>query len=183
MRYPRTETAEKHERILEAAGRLLRERGMTGVSVAEIMKAAGLTHGPFYHHFASKEALVAESIETISASAIKDMQALAPDAEGRASFIAGYLSLAHRDDPGRGCPLAALGPEGAREPVVRSALGRHLKASLDALTAHFPWPGRSPTRGEAIHTLAAMVGAMILARSTDDEVLRGEILDEVRRRH
>src|SRR5271155_3143577 len=62
MRYPAAETAEKHERILNEAARLFRERGFSGVSVSEIMKATGLTHGPFYNHFDSKEELMAESV-------------------------------------------------------------------------------------------------------------------------
>jgi TetR/AcrR family transcriptional regulator, transcriptional repressor for nem operon len=179
MRYPAAETAERHERILKAAGRLFRQRGLTGVSVSEVMKATGLTHGPFYNHFASKEDLISESIGVITSEAVRDLRNCPANEAGRRSYLAGYLSEAHCADPGGGCPLAALGPEGAREPGVRSALARHLAASLDALASHFPWSSKARARRDAIHAMAAMVGAIVLARSTDDEDLRREILDGV----
>src|SRR5471030_3162784 len=100
MRYPAAETAEKHQRILDAASRLFRERGFSGVSVGEIMKETGLTHGPFYNHFASKEALIAESLAHITCKSLEGIDEVSPDAAGKAAYLASYLSEGHRDAPG-----------------------------------------------------------------------------------
>src|SRR5476649_1905235 len=159
MRYPAAETAEKHQRILDAASRLFRERGFDGVSVAEIMKATGLTHGPFYNHFASKEALMAEGV---------------------VDYVQDYLSEAHRNDPGDGCLMSALGSEVSRVPAVRTGFTAHVRSSIASLAEHFPWSAKRHARRDAIRMLSAMVGAMTLARAVDDEALSEEILREVR---
>src|SRR6266702_4412292 len=111
MRYPVEETAEKHARILEQASILFRERGFSGVSVSEVMKATGLTHGAFYNHFASKDDLIAKCIDDASGKALELLQADidSPDRVNR--YIRGYLTEDHRDDPGNGCVMAALASE------------------------------------------------------------------------
>ncbi|MDR3463258.1 MAG: TetR/AcrR family transcriptional regulator [Beijerinckiaceae bacterium] len=180
MRYPAAETAEKHQRILDEASRLFRERGFAGVSVGEIMKATGLTHGPFYNHFASKQALMAEGIRHASEKTLTDLRAVPGTGEGRSAYVARYLSADHRDAPGQGCLMAALACEISREPEVKRSFTLHLKTYIDTFTRHFPWPRKQDARGDAIRMLSSMVGALILARAVDDDVLADEILREVK---
>ena len=176
LRYPAAETALKHEKILEAASRLFRERGFAGVSVAEIMKATGLTHGPFYNHFASKEALMAESIQHASGKALAELDGTSPSGAGRASFVQGYLSLSHRDAPGDGCLMAALAGEIGREPVVRQSFTEHLRTTIEKLTGLFPGGTGRARRRETIQMVSTMVGALVLSRAVDDPALSAEIL-------
>jgi TetR/AcrR family transcriptional repressor of nem operon len=178
MRYPAAETAEKHARIVEQAGRLFRERGFSGVSVGEIMKETGLTHGPFYNHFASKEALIAESLARVSCVSLEGVASASSDAAGKAAYIAAYLSPSHRDNPGVGCMMAALGPDIGREPGVRPTFTAHLKAIVELMASHFPWSARRNARRDTIRALSAMVGAVVLARAVDDDALSEEILRE-----
>jgi TetR/AcrR family transcriptional regulator, transcriptional repressor for nem operon len=178
MRYPAAETAEKHRRILTAASRLFRERGFAGVSVAEIMQATGLTHGPFYNHFPSKHALMAEAIGHASAETFERIAETDPSAAGKAAYLAAYFSRAHRDDPGDGCLMAALASEIGREPAAKPAMTAHVKGVIAKLAAHFPWGRKRDARGDTIRLLATSVGALILARAVDDEALSAEILRE-----
>jgi TetR/AcrR family transcriptional repressor of nem operon len=181
MRYPAAETAAKHERILEEASRLFRERGFSGVSVAEIMKATGLTHGPFYNHFASKEALMAESLAHASDQSLAGLGAAASQSpEAMKAYVQGYLSMAHVAAPGTGCLMASLGPEVSREAPVKPGFTAHLKRSIAGMAEHFPFGAKRHARRDAIRLLAAMVGAVVLARATDDSALAEEILREVR---
>src|SRR6516164_8877613 len=125
MRYPSDQTAERHETILQEAAKLFRERGFNGAGVAEIMKAAGLTHGAFYAHFPSKEALEAEAVERAFAQSDNSIYALTANAgHPKRAFLDSYLSASHRDHPGSGCVMAALGPEIARDPAVRKPFTR-----------------------------------------------------------
>jgi len=176
MRYPAAETAEKHERILQAASRLFRERGFSGVSVAEIMKATGLTHGPFYNHFASKEALMAESLELAMRASFEDLGAVPGTAQGKAEYIQRYLSTRHRDTPGKGCSMASLATEVCREPAVRAPFTRQLKALVDKTASHLPWRSKRHAREESIRAISSMVGALVLARAVDDDAFSEEIL-------
>ena len=178
MRYPAVETAEKHARIVDQAARLFRERGFSGVSVGEIMKATGLTHGPFYNHFASKEALMAESLAHASGKSLEGMASVSADAAGKETYLRGYLSAAHRDAPGEGCLIAALGSEVVREPGVRAVFTAHVRSALEQMAARFPWSSKRNARRDAIRALSAMTGAMMLARAVDDEGLSEEILRE-----
>jgi TetR/AcrR family transcriptional regulator, transcriptional repressor for nem operon len=181
VRYPAAETAEKHTRILNEAARLFRERGFSGVSVSEIMKATGLTHGPFYNHFDSKEELMAESVLHGFQDTLDGLNATEGTAKGRAEYVKRYLSAAHRDAPGAGCTMAGLSSEIRHEPQVRGPFTDRLKAVIQAVAEHFPWPSKRSARGDAIRMTASMVGAMILARAVDDEVFSNEILNEVRK--
>ena len=179
MRYPPAETAEKHTRILEQASRLFRERGFSAVSVSEIMKATGLTHGPFYNHFASKDALMAECLEHESARSLADMAAVQQSPELTSAYLRRYLSPAHRDAPGQGCLMAALAAEIGHENAVQGCFTRHFKRVIETVASCFSWRKKPAGRGEAIRALSAMVGALVLARAVDDEVLSEEILKEV----
>ena len=181
MRYPASETAKKHDRILKEAARLFRERGFDGAGVAEIMNAAGLTHGAFYAHFASKEALEAEAVERGFAQLDNRMFALTANArDPRRAFLANYLSAAHRDHPGSGCVIAALGPEIARDSAARKPFTQRVKHVIDGMAARFRWKRRGAGRRNAIHLLSAAVGALTLARAVDDPRLSEEILESVR---
>jgi TetR/AcrR family transcriptional repressor of nem operon len=180
MRYPAAETAEKHARILSAASALFREHGFAGVSVGKIMQATGLTHGPFYNHFESKEALISESLQDASEKALADMDAASGTPEDRLAYLHGYLSEAHRDAPGQGCMLAALASEVAREQDVRSVLTHHVAAMIDKLQRLIPWRVKKNPRSESVRMLSTMVGALTLSRAVDDPELSAEILREVR---
>lgn len=180
MRYPAEETAEKHRSILVEAGRLLRERGVAGVSVGEIMKATGLTHGPFYNHFASKDALVRETLDDLSAKTLDDFDRIA-QADGIAAYLDRYLSRRHVDGPGAGCLMPTLAIDAGKEEGARAAFTRHVKGTLDRLLRFLPARREEDARAAALHSIAAMVGAVMLARAVDDATLGDEILAAVRK--
>jgi len=181
MRYPAEQTAKKHEKILNEAARLFRERGFAGISVAEVMKAAGLTHGAFYAHFDSKEALAAEAVARAFAQSDAQIDARVAGAKDpKKAFLDGYLSTAHRDRPGFGCAMAALGPESARDPVLRGAFTENIRRRIAGMAGRFRWKNRKPPRQNALHLLSAAVGALILARLVDDPALSEEFLEGVR---
>jgi TetR/AcrR family transcriptional repressor of nem operon len=174
MRYPAEETAAKHERIVKEASRLFRERGFENVSVGEVMKAAGLTHGAFYAHFASKQALQEAAVaygQSLSAGRVRSQGATK---KGRRAYADRYLSPRHRDNPGDGCTMAALGPEVARStPELKAAFERGLEEILSA---------GGGERKETIFQTAALIGGVVLARAVQDPRLSEEILESVRRK-
>ena len=174
MRASREQMMENRRTILGAAGRLFRERGFEAVTVAEVMQAAGLTHGGFYGYFASKEALVA--------AALADVLARRPEPSGDlASYAAGYLSKTHRDNRAGGCPTAALAAETARlAGGARAEMTAGLKRQIERLSRIAPGETAAQKRQAAIGGWAAMVGAMILARVSDDRALSGEVLEQTR---
>lgn len=180
MRYPPEETAEKHARILEQASILFRERGFSGVSVSEIMKATGLTHGAFYNHFESKEDLISESIADASAKALGSMREGASAGQSMTQFVDEYLSQQHRDDRGNGCLMAALASEIAREPAAQSAFTRHVESMAAEFTPSLAKAKKKNARRQAIHTLSSIVGAIVLARAVDNPELSEEILRQTR---
>jgi len=181
MRYPPSQTAKKHEKILKEAARLFRERGFAGAGVAEILKAAGLTHGAFYAHFASKEALEAEAVERAFEQSQSRMYTLTADArDPKQVFLDGYLSTAHRDHPGSGCVIAALGSEIARDSVTRKPFTQRVNQIIEEMSGLFRWKRKGAARSSSIHLLAAAVGALTLARAVDDPRLSDEILASVR---
>jgi TetR/AcrR family transcriptional repressor of nem operon len=175
MRYPVEETAAKHERIVREASRLFRERGFENVTVAEVMKAAGLTHGAFYAHFGSKEELQSAAVaygQALSRERVRRRDGNTKKSRG--TYAARYLSARHRDNPGDGCTMAALGQEIARSsPGVKVAFERGLEELLAAMGVN---------RKEAIFEAAAMLGGMVLARAVNDRRLSNEILESVRQR-
>lgn len=172
------ETSAKHrEELLSAASRLFRERGFDKVGIAEIAAAADLTHGAFYTHFESKEALCAE---VISQAAGRSRAALDSKLNWRASVEA-YLSPKHARDRATGCPFAALGGDVPRESeTIRAAFSDALDRSIDAIAARLAHDGDDPGREGAIHALATLVGALVLARSAATPRLRDEILSAAR---
>jgi len=183
MKVTREQAAANRERVLDAAAKLFRERGFGGIGVAELMKGAGLTHGGFYGQFASKDDLMAQACARgfeVSGAHWRKLAERAPD-DPMAAIAAAYLSAAHRDHPGDGCVVAALGPEAARQAgPVRRAITEGVQ-SLVALVAQWV-PGRSAAarRRQALATFASFVGALVLARAVDDPALSQEILAAVR---
>jgi TetR/AcrR family transcriptional regulator, transcriptional repressor for nem operon len=182
MGYSASDTAKKHQQILDESIRLFRERGFSGVSVSELMNAAGLTHGPFYNHFASKESLMSESLADEMDRSTGNLDKLPPTQQGKDRYVDGYLSTKHMTNSGGGCPVAALASEVRQEQEVRGAFTDKLKAFIQKLETHFPWRSRRSARGDAIHMFASMVGALILARAVNDDEFAQEILAETRKR-
>jgi TetR/AcrR family transcriptional repressor of nem operon len=172
------ETSAKHrDELLNAASRLFRERGFDKVGIAEIAAAAGLTHGAFYTHFESKEALCAEVIGRASG---RSRAALDSTLNWRASIEA-YLSPKHVRDRATGCPFAALGGDVPRESeTIRAAFSEALERSIEAVAARLGHKGEGSRREDAIQALATMVGALVLARTAATPRLRDEILGAAR---
>ncbi len=176
MRVTQEQMRENRRRILTEAGRLFREKGFEAVGVAEVMKAAGLTHGGFYGHFASKEDLMAHAIEHAAGEK-------AGSSENLTAFLRAYLSPAHRDDAAGGCPMAALAADvRLRQKPARSAMTAGIRSQIERMEAALPASVAGNRRREAISTYAAMLGALILARAVDDPSLSDEILRETRER-
>jgi TetR/AcrR family transcriptional repressor of nem operon len=179
----KAQVAENRDHIIAAAARAFRERGFDGIGVTELMRSVGLTHGGFYGHFASKEELMALACRR----AVEDMLAdwrerfAADPGDPAASIVAPYLSPPHRDAPGLGCLMAALGPDSARAaPQVRAAVTESLHRVLDTIAGEMPDPDALDRRRRAIGVFASLVGAMVVARAVDDRALSDEILETVR---
>jgi TetR/AcrR family transcriptional regulator, transcriptional repressor for nem operon len=184
MRVSREKAAENRERILDAAGALFRAKGFGGIGVADIMKAAELTHGGFYGHFSSKDDLVAQASRRNMARAAtkwKRVVAAAPK-DPYAALLEHYLSARHRDDPARGCSFAALGTDAARSgTAVRKTFTEGLTALIDILAENVPGRTKAARRRKAVATMAGLVGALTLARAVADPPLSDEILQAVYR--
>lgn len=173
-------------RIVEAAARAIREHGPDGVSVAAIMKSVGLTHGGFYAHFDSKEALIAEALSHATSETLAWLDKTATTAkEGQPPALAdiadAYLSSLHCEHPDRGCVLAACGSELARaDELARMSCNDNMRAYLRWLGRHSRAEQRSERTREATGALAAMIGGMVLARATEDPAEARKILASVR---
>ena len=184
-RSTRAEVAERRQAVLEVAARLFRERGVEAVSVAEVMAAAGLTHGGFYGHFESKEALAAEACGQAFGRACARWESFAADpaGEGFARLLGSYLAAAHRDSPGNGCAGPTFLAEAARDVPggsVRQAYATGIRGLAGALERLLPASMRRRRRERALLALAAMVGAVSIARAVGEDPLSEEILAAVR---
>lgn len=166
---------ETHERIVSVAARAIRRSGYGGTGVADIMKEAGLTHGGFYAHFASREAMLAEAAGRAcaeSAAAVAEVVAGVPTESALEAMVRAYLSDEHLAQIEAGCPLAALGSETARQaPEVRRVTTRHIKEMVDLTARQSPDWGQPAAHERALVTVATMVGALLLARAVDDPAL------------
>ena len=183
MKVSREQAALNRERIVDVAARLFREKGYDGIGVADLMKNAGLTHGGFYGHFASKEDLMIEACQHALHQSLEGWRAKVASDPQRAlpAIIENYLTTRHRDQPGGGCPAAAMGVDVARmSPGARPAFTQATQQQFALLQSLLPAGAPEELRQQAISTFAAMVGAMVLARSVDDEVLSAEILEAVK---
>ena len=182
QRMPHARAAAKdatHERILAVAARAIRRSGYDGTGVADIMKEAGLTHGAFYAHFASREAMLAEAAGRAcaeSAAAVAGVVARVPPKKALASLLGAYLSKEHCEHADTGCPLAALGSETSRQtPEVRRVATRHVKEMIDLVARQSPEWGQAGAHQRALATVATMVGALLLARAVDDPGLSASL--------
>lgn len=179
MRVSKAKAAENRERILDAAARLMRERGIAGAGVDALTEAAGMTHGSLYSQFGSKDQLIQEALEhAISASG-----KVTSDAATLEQYVAAYLSAEHRDHAGKGCPLAALVCEMPRQREgVRAKFTEGLKGMLARVSARHDAGLKPAKRDElALTTVASLVGALILARAVDDPELSNDILRATRK--
>jgi AcrR family transcriptional regulator len=164
-----------HERIVDAASRAIRRSGYGGTGVADIMKDAGLTHGGFYAHFDSREAMLAEAADRAGAEGVATLAqiaAAAPPPDALRALLRAYLSRAHVDGAETGCPIVALGSEMPRQaPEVRRAATRHIKEMIDLVARQSPDWGQPGAHERALVTVVTMVGALLLARAVDDPKL------------
>jgi TetR/AcrR family transcriptional repressor of nem operon len=187
MRVSREKAAEHRERIVDAAGKLFREKGFGGIGVADIMQAADLTHGGFYGHFASKDDLVAQACRQVMQIATANWEkTAADDPSPYATLLTRYLSPRHRDDPGRGCVFAALGADAARSgPLVHDAFAEGLEPLINLLAKLLaksaPGSTKAVRRRKAVAAMAGLVGALLLARAIGKRELSDEILEATRR--
>jgi TetR/AcrR family transcriptional repressor of nem operon len=183
MRRSQEDTAETRRKIVGAASQLFRERGIDATSVADVMSEVGMTVGGFYRHFESKEALVAEAIE----SASRETTAFLAPGSGPGPIdvvplVENYLSDVHRKNPGRGCPVAALCSEVAHGgKVTKKAFTGALERLLKIVGAATGTRSRDD-RKNALFAASAAVGAVVLARATHDDALADELLSAVRDR-
>lgn len=164
-----------HERIVDVAARAIRRSGYHGTGVADIMKAAGLTHGGFYAHFPSRDALLAEAADRAGSESVQRLQGFATSASGPESLraiIQGYLSKGHLESVEAGCPVAALGSEMPRQaPEVRHAATRRIKEMIDLVARHSTDWGQPGAHERALVTVSTLVGTLVLARAVDDPKL------------
>ena len=180
MRVSKEQAAESRERILDAASKLFREHGLDGIGVADLMKSAGLTHGGFYGHFASKEDLMAQACTRALSRSVERWEKLSEQDQPLSAIVKNYLSRRHRDDPGGGCALPSLGGDVARQgPPVRRAFTDGVKSLVGILARAVT--GRTPAarRKKALAICASLIGGVVLARAVDDRELSDEILDAV----
>jgi TetR/AcrR family transcriptional repressor of nem operon len=185
MRVSREQAAKNREHVIDTAARLFREKGYSGIGVADLMKEAGLTHGGFYGNFESKEALMAAAcVRALDASATMWGEMLASDPEtALAHIVSNYLSRRHVDHPGQGCTLAALGGDLARlgDPV-RAITAAGVRAQIDVLAPLMEGGSAQEQRRAAMVAYAGMVGALVVARAVNDNALGDAVLEAVRDR-
>ena len=161
-----------HDRIVEVASRAIRRSGYDGTGVADIMKEAGLTHGGFYAHFASRDALLAEAGDRAGADAVAlaaKVAASAPPGQAIKAIMEAYLSPQHIASIEHGCPVSALASEMPRQaPEVRQVATVHIKEMIDVLARQMPEWGQPEAHEQAMALLASLIGTTMLARAVDD---------------
>ncbi|KNC88496.1 TetR/AcrR family transcriptional regulator [Trabulsiella odontotermitis] len=184
MRVSRAQAEENRRAVVSAAGKLFREQGFDGVGLSALMKSAGLTHGGFYKQFASKDALIAEACGQMIAESVEKWQHLCAcnGDDPLAALVNEYLSPDHRDRPGEGCALAALGPDVARHGAETArCFESGICAQLAAIDGAIATSPPRNTARSAIAVFSTMVGALLLARTVEDQTLSQHILNEATR--
>jgi TetR/AcrR family transcriptional repressor of nem operon len=182
MRSSRQQAAASREKIIEVASRRFRERGVSGIGVADLMKDAGFTHGGFYAHFDSKDDLLAQACDRALEGSVAKWQRLSAEEPAHAfeAIVASYLRASRLDEPTHGCAFTALGSDLPRQSAgVRAAITGKLRAMMEVLAAAAPGRTKAARRKKALAAYAGMVGAVILARAVDDPALAREILKSV----
>lgn len=174
----RTPTRSKeatHDRIVDAAARAIRRSGYSGTGVADIMKDAGLTHGGFYAHFPSREAMLAEAADRAGGESVAAMQRIVaslPPRQALTAMMQAYLSKEHVNEIEHGCATAALASEMPRQaPEVRRAATHRIKEMIDLVSRQSSDWGQPAAHERALVTIATMVGTLVLARAVDDAKL------------
>lgn len=164
-----------HDRILEVAARAIRRSGYDGTAVADIMKEAGLTHGGFYAHFASRDALLVEAGDRAGADSVAlaaRVAAAAPPGQAVKAIMQAYLSREHICSIEHGCAVSALGSEMPRQsPEVRRVATRHIKEMIDLIARQLPGWGQQQTHEQAMAAFCALIGTTMIARAVDDPAL------------
>ena len=184
MRVTRQQAAANRERIIETAAELFRSKGFSGIGVADIMKAAELTHGGFYGHFASKDDLIAQASRRSMQRAAQNWRKVVAESasDAFATLLTRYLSPRHRNDPGQGCVFAALSGDAARcGKPVREAFAEGLEPLIDILSGIVGGRTKAARRRKAIAALSELIGALVLSRAVGNGGLSDEILDAGRR--
>jgi len=178
MGHSRADKDESHDRIVQVAAERFREHGIDGIGLADLMRAAGLTHGGFYRHFASREELVVAAIERALGQGSRAVEAIAKIKEAPLTKVVdGYLSAAHRDSLATSCAVTTLAADVARgSNRARSAYTRQVETYLGLLTRLIGGNKQKTTRRKAIAALSTLVGALSMARAVNDEKLSQEIL-------
>ncbi|MCX6050636.1 MAG: TetR/AcrR family transcriptional regulator [Chloroflexi bacterium] len=184
MRYSKEHKQVTHERLVEAASQQFRAHGGDGISIADLMDELQLTHGGFYRHFASKDALYAEALAFSFAQKIASMQEVAKAEERPAQLkkvIDYYLSLEHCANQASGCPVAALSAEIARQPaIVRAAFDKGLRGYMVQIAPLLPGATETERQHNALALFSGMAGALCVARAVADPILQAEILEAAR---
>lgn len=179
MRVSREQATENRNRVLDAAATLFCRRGFDKIGVAEVMSAAGLTHGGFYGQFSSKDDLAAEACARVVDLSAQKWERLSASGQPTplAAVVDSYLSSRHRDDAGSGCFMSTLAGDVARKHgPVRGIFTEGLKRMLAILTGAVPAEPLEARREKALATMAGLVGAVVLSRAVDDAALSKEIL-------
>jgi TetR/AcrR family transcriptional regulator, transcriptional repressor for nem operon len=182
MGHSQADKAETHKRIVKIAAKRLRENGLAGVGIAELMKEAGLTVGGFYKHFDSREDLVIEALGSAFGGWKRRIDTAASGGTPLSyeSLIDDYLNEAHRDNPGTGCAFGALAGEiGRSNKRTRALASEQIRNDIQLLAGLLSRKDRRTARSKAILTLSALVGAVALARAVSDDALSLEILKTV----
>jgi TetR/AcrR family transcriptional regulator, transcriptional repressor for nem operon len=180
MRYSKEHKFRTHARIVKRASVKLREKGAHGIGVADLMKDAGLTHGGFYAHFDSREALVIEAFTHAMDRSTEHWRKLSnetPVEKRLSTVVNAYLAPTHRDDPGHGCAVPTLGAEIARESAkTRRVFSGRMEQMIDMLADQFHGVPRKMARKQATAALATMMGSLVMARVAGNGELSDEIL-------
>jgi TetR/AcrR family transcriptional regulator, transcriptional repressor for nem operon len=188
-RVSKKQAEQNHAEVIAAASKLFRAKGINGVSVPALMAEAGLTHGAFYGHFGSKEELAAaactHAIEQSGAIYDGLLERHGGDqAAALTEFVKRYTSRLHRDEPGLGCPIAALADDASREEFkgpVRKAFAAGLERMIDRLRPLLGRRGKMAAREQALADVAMLVGALVLARATKGHGVSDEVLMAARK--
>ncbi len=180
MRYAAEHKDQTRSALLKAAAEEMRAHGPDGVSVAAVMKRVGLTHGGFYAHFDSKDALIAAAVSEMFVHAARRREKYAGSITSISGFIDSYVSAVHRDNPSRGCPIPALMSEAGRWPKgARKAFDEGIARLAQRLAALMP-PHVTEPQPAAMSLIAEMAGAIALSRSVADAALSDALLDSSR---
>lgn len=182
MGHSKAEKTETHKRVVKIASKRLRESGLARLGIAELMKEAGRTVGGFYKHFDSRDDLVAEAVSSALGAWKRQVDAAASGGPpfSYAKLVDDYLSEAHRNNPGTGCPYSALAGDLPRSGKrTRGLVTEQIRKDIQLIADLLPSKDKRAARSKAILTFSGLVGAMVLARAVSDEALYREILATV----